>query len=379
MSSTPSASEETHTKRERAIILFVDDDLAIRESVTDFLRVSGYQVLTAINGADALEILQNQTPDLIIADIAMPEMDGYELYGIVRSNPQWNLLPFVFLTARGEQKDIRYGYSLGIDHYITKPFEPEDLLAVIEARLQRTRVVQETLSSSIEHIKQHLIHTFSHELRSPMTAIYGYVTLLQEDLDKLTDEQVREMLSHVERGTRRLSRLAEDLMLMFQIDSGAVGIEIARFSQFVDIGQLVNNVVQNLVIKAEEHHISIAIDMPDRLLVKGIPLYLTDILTRLIDNAIKFSHREGGHISITGTARDDVCIKIEDTGIGIPPDKQRQLFQRFEQIDRDRLEQQGTGLGLAIAMRLAQMHGGTIDVSSQENVGSTFTLILPSA
>ncbi|MBN1309822.1 MAG: response regulator [Anaerolineae bacterium] len=379
MNNASSDFKETQEKEEQPTILVADDDLTIRESVADFLRHAGYQVSTAYNGTTALQILQNQTPDLIIADIEMPEMNGYELYDAVRSNPDWNLLPFIFLTARGEQKDVRYGYSLGADHYVTKPFEPEYLLSVIEARLKRMATIQATVSSNIDIIRQRLIHTFSHELRSPMTALYGYVNLLQEDLDKLPDDQIREMLDHVERGARRLSRLAEDLMLIFQIDSGAVSIEVARFSQLVDITQVVNNVAQHLSLKAEEHHILIETNMPNGLLVRGVPLYLTDIITRLVDNAIKFSKKDGGCVLITGALQDNIYISVEDKGIGIPLDKQRQLFQRFEQVNRDKLEQQGTGLGLVIAMELAQLHGGTIKMRSQENVGSTFTLILPAA
>lgn len=370
-----------HLKRntpESPLLLVADDDPGVRHGVADLLKFSGYQVLTAENGAIAWQILQKHMPDLIIADIAMPEMDGYELYDAVRSDPKWSLVPFIFLTARGEQKDIRYGYSLGADHYVTKPFEPEDLLAVVDARLKRMRIVQTAVESNAESMKRRLATTFSHELRTPLTAIYGFVSLLQDELEELTDEQVKEMLGHIEFGTQRLSRLTENLLMLLQIDSGAVAIEVERFSQPIDIGQVVNQAVRSLSSKAQERNIEVETRIAEALVVKGISPYLTDAITRLVDNALKFSRRVNGRILVTVYRQDDtVRIAVEDNGVGIPPDKQKQLFQCFEQIDRERLEQQGIGLGLAIAMSLAQLHGGTIEIESQEDVGSTFTLILP--
>ena len=371
-------ADKTQGQANPPMILVADDDPVMRQSVADLLRISGYQVLAAENGAIAWHILQDQTPDLIIADIAMPEMDGYELYDAVRTDPKWSLVPFIFLTARGEQKDIRYGYKLGADHYVTKPFEPEDLLTVIEARLKRMRTVQTAVKSNIESTKRRLANTFSHELRTPLTAIYGFVSLLQDDLERLTDEQVRDMLGHIEVGTKRLSHLTNDLLLLLQIDSGTVTIEIGRFSQPVDMMPLINDIVQQVSRRAQERHVEVESKITEALFVNGVDSYLADVLMRLVDNAIKFSQQEGGHVLITGSRQDNtIRIAVEDRGRGIPPAKQKHLFQRFEQIDRERMEQQGTGLGLVIAMNLAQLHGGTIEVESQENTGSIFTLILP--
>jgi signal transduction histidine kinase len=380
MSNADSKQNERQDRTLTSVILVADDDLVMQQSVADLLRISGYQVLTAANGALALQVLQSQTPDLIIADIAMPEMDGYELYDAVRSNPEWNLLPFIFLSARGEQKDIRYGYRLGADHYLTKPFEPEDLLAIVQAHLSRMNTVRATVTSNIDTMKRRLLNTFSHELRTPLTAIYGFVGLLQDDLDALSDDQVKEMLGHIENGAKRLNHLVEDMLLLLQIDSGAVKIEMARFSQPVDVGQVINNVVLNLGSQADYRHVEIETRIPERMTVMGIPSYLIDMLARLVDNAIKFSQPNDGGVVISANRRDDqVHIAVEDRGIGISMDQQKRLFQRFEQINRERMEQQGAGLGLVIAMGLANLHGGTIIVESQETIGSTFTLVLPAA
>ena len=116
------------------LILLVDDNPAILEGVADLLELQGYQVLTASSGNQAVTQMQSKKPDLVISDIMMPGMDGYEFYKVVRSNPEWVPIPFIFLTARGQQRDIRRGNSLGADAYLTKPFEPDDLISARSAR-----------------------------------------------------------------------------------------------------------------------------------------------------------------------------------------------------------------------------------------------------
>src|SRR5262245_12632287 len=118
-------------------VLVVDDDQVILETVEDILRLSGYNTLAASNGVKALERLYASSPDLIVSDISMPDMDGYQFYEAVRANPAWTLIPFIFLSARGQRTDIRRGTRLGADAYLVKPFEPEDLLGAVEARLAR--------------------------------------------------------------------------------------------------------------------------------------------------------------------------------------------------------------------------------------------------
>lgn len=122
-----------------AVILTVDDQPELLESITLTLQVAGFKVLAANNGAEALEILRSQHVDLILADIAMRHMNGYQLYQHVRENPAWVRIPFVFLTARAMDSDIRYGKELGVDDYLTKPIQPEDLLAAIQGKLRRTQ------------------------------------------------------------------------------------------------------------------------------------------------------------------------------------------------------------------------------------------------
>jgi DNA-binding response OmpR family regulator len=133
----------------RKTILVVDDQQRLVDNIALLLEMSGYDVLTAGDGVEALEIMNRNAVHLIIADIAMPRMNGYQLYEIVRENKKWGLIPFVFLTARKMNSDIRYGKQLGVDDYLVKPIEPEDLLVVVKGKLRRSRELHQAVSNNI--------------------------------------------------------------------------------------------------------------------------------------------------------------------------------------------------------------------------------------
>jgi two-component system sensor histidine kinase/response regulator len=359
-------------------ILIVDDDPVILANVADVIRIAGYNLFTAKNGLEALQVMQQHIPDLIVADIMMPVMDGYQFYQAVREHLSWMPIPFIFLSAKGEQKDIRHGYSMGADHYLTKPFEPEDLLVAIEARLERVAAIQAAAHHDVESTKRQLLTTFGHELRTPLTYIYGYLGLLQQEAGHLDESEAKEMLDAVNRGVSRLGRLVEDLLLMVRIDSGAAGTELDRYGQNVDLGAEVREAVRELSAEAGRRSVDISIDLPDDLIIFGWAPYVHDIVRRLIDNAIKFSKPGGGHVWIEAEAQEEYAvIKVRDDGIGISPEHQKHLFERLRQFDREIMEQQGLGLGLAIAERLVHLHGGDIRAESQPGEGSAFWVQLP--
>ncbi len=365
-------------QKSRACILLVDDDEAILDGVTRLLQLRGYQVITAINGHEALAAMQQTTPDLIISDIAMPDMNGYDFFHAVRSNPLWMPIPFIFLTAYGQHEDIRHGHSLGVDAYLVKPFEMEDLLVLIESRLKRVREIRETAQGDVERMKQQIVNIFSHELRTPLAYIYGYVNILRDQYSELDSVTVETVLEGMQHGAERLRRLVEDLMLIVRLDSGVVETEIALRRVPVTLNAVVEEVVRHYRDVAEQRQVVIKVAIPPGLHVLGVPAYLQDALARLVDNAIKFCKQQGGRVIISAErCGEQVILRVSDNGIGMDPAALEAIFERFVQLDRQRLEQQGVGLGLSIAHDLIRLHGGSISVESQPGVGSTFTITLP--
>lgn len=364
---------------EDATVLLVDDDPSLLDFVSEMLRIEGYAVIAAREGGEALHLLRSgHTPDLIVSDVVMAGMDGYQFCAAVRSNPEWVLIPFIFLTACVQHSEIRRTYNLCADAYLLKPFEAEDLLQAIQTRLRRIREVRKATEASVLQTKQRLIATLSHELRTPLTYVYGYVNMLRESHGNLDTFTVGRMLDGINVGAERLVELVEDLMLVAQLDSGVIAPEVEQGRTLSSFDKIVHNVLPKYQLRAAEHKVMLEVRIPSGLKVSCVPTYLQNAFERLIDNAIRFCQCEGGRVVISVWEQDgELFIAVQDNGIGIVPEAQEQIFERFEQLDRHKQEQQGLGLGLTIARQLIRLHGGDIRVESQPGEGSTFTITLP--
>jgi signal transduction histidine kinase len=364
-------------------ILVVEDNLKMLDGIRDILEMAGYHVVTALDGQEALACVEQDQPDLIVSDIMMPQMDGYQLFSAVRANPKWLRVPFVFLTAKDQQMDVRFGKRLGVDDYLTKPFEPEDLLVVVEAKLERAASLQAVSDTEMSQLKQSILKAFSHEFRTPLTYIRGYLDLIQEgELDQLSVEELDDFLQGMRRGSERLSRLVDDLIFLVTLETGEAANNF-YFEQmyFTGLRSLVEIVAQQKRPLARQRNVILEHDIPAPL--PGVVLhvdYIREALERLIDNGIKFSPVEQGRVLVRATADDEwISIAVQDNGIGISAEELPNLFKRLHQINREQMEQSGLGVGLAIAKGIAEIHGGRIDVDSTVGKGSMFTLVLPVA
>jgi signal transduction histidine kinase len=361
-------------------ILVVEDHHLLQEAMREILETEGFEVFTAGDGLAALDMMQETCPDLILSDIMMPQMDGYEFYEKMRENPQWVRIPFIFLTAKGDRDDILKGKALGVEDYLTKPFDTQELLIAIHSRLKRAHDLQTVTETEFDQLKQHLIDILSHELRTPLTYISGYTELALDDVAALTPETLQEFLVGIKRGADRLNRLTDDFLMVVQIDTGQAEKDFKSFARVHhDLGTIINHTTQyyQMITHKKDIAFVVAVDLalPPVKLHEG---FFSSVLNRLIDNAIKFSRQDSPYIEIrTATSPQWVQISVTDHGVGIAEEDIAHIFQRFQQIDRDKMEQQGTGQGLYIAQSLIQLHSGKITVASQPGEGSTFTIHLP--
>lgn len=363
-------------------ILVVEDHDPIREAIRMILEDEGFCVVTATDGVEALQKMEQTRPDLIVADIMMPRMDGRAFYRAVRERPEWLSIPFIFLTALGTREDILLGKEMGVEDYLVKPFDPQDLVRIIRARLRRAQEIQQARAAELDRLKQQIITVLGHELRTPLTYIVGYTDLALEDLSTSSPEKLHEILAGIKRGAERLSRLVNDLLLVLRLDSGQVAEEVCALSEVrTDLEDIVRDVVGQYQPQAKSAGISLEYRVKGVLPpVRICELLFKDALGRLIDNGIKFTRGKGSRVQVTASAEDQrVQISVVDDGIGIPEAEIPHLFGRFHQIDREKMEQQGVGLGLAIARELIRLHGGDITVQSQFGQGSAFTIWLPVA
>jgi len=361
-------------------ILVVEDHGPLLAAIQHVLELEDYSVMAATNGLEALEIMEKVRPDMIIADIMMPRMDGYELYEAVRVRPEWVPIPFIFLTARSEKEDMLKGKSLGVEDYIIKPFDPQELLIAVQARMGRAKAIQKASEASFEQLKQQIINTLSHELRTPLTYIQGYTALALESPH--TAQDLQDFLLSIKKGADRLTRLVEDMLLLVRLDTGQAAEEFAVLGYVQNnLGEVIKRTVRQHKKRASEQGVTLELELADNLpAIRLCEPFFVDALDRLLSNAIRFSRHDEKRVKVTAAISDDwVEIAIQDNGIGIAAEQIPNLFERFRQIGREEMEQQGAGLGLAIAQQLIGLHNGEITVESELGEGSTFTIRLPIA
>jgi two-component system sensor histidine kinase/response regulator len=369
-------------KMSRANILVVEDHVPLRAAIKQVLEAADYAVLTATDGVEALEAMKQVLPDLIVADIMMPRMDGYDFYDAVRSQPEMVPIPFIFLTAKAEKEDVLKGKQMGAEDYIVKPFDPQELLVIIKARLGRAHAIREAAEEEFVQLKREIVNMLSHELRTPLTYIQGYASLALDDIPNLSPEALEEFLQAIKQGADRLTRLVEDSLILVRLDTGQAEQEYNMLvKKHDDLGDIVKKVVEKWNERAAAQNIALEINAaPSLPPVRLCRSFFEDTLGRLIDNAIKFTKKRGKTVTVSSRAADDwVEIAIQDRGVGLSADEIPRLFTRFRQLNRETMEQQGTGLGLAISQELIALHGGEIVVDSTLGEGSTFTIRLPVA
>jgi signal transduction histidine kinase len=365
---------------DRPLIMVVEDDFALLEGIRELLELTNYQVVPASNGVEALELLNRCRPDLIVSDIMMPEMDGYEFHSKVRERVELLTIPFIFLTARGEKVDIRRGKSMGADDYITKPFDDEDLLVAIEAKLTRWQSLREIQDEEIADLKHKILLTLSHEFRTPLTYIINYAEILDMGDEDLTSEDFSDFMQGIRRGAVRLNALVEDFLALVELQTGeALQAYYYRRNRVEDTSAWLRIQAKQLEAQAKEANLELVLDVPDELPSFVVDeVYLSNAIRRLLDNAIKFSNEKSEKVSFAAHEENgEIVIQFVDKGIGIPEEDVDNLFNIFHQIDRAKSEQQGTGSGLAIVKGMVEIHGGRIEVESKLGVGSTFKVFIP--
>lgn len=381
----PPASQDNGRK---ATILIVEDDQSMLDGMNDLLEIAdlGYTitVLQANDGQMALDVMSNHEPDLIISDVMMPQMGGYEFLNHVRANPDWIQIPFIFVTAKGEEPDIRKGRLSDADLYITKPFVISELLTLIHAQLDMAYERKAARRRNIDSLKKNILQILNHEFRTPLTYVTAYYEMLADSLKEFTDgRNYREYLRGIQAGCLRLTKLVDDFIRVMELRSGeAQANHIAQAKPFSNLAELLKMVVAAHQSDSDESRYRIEGHIPDKLpTIFGTPEGITNIMERLLSNAIKFTEPGASkinHITVTATVKGkNIQIEVADEGMGFPAHMKSQIFEPFVQYNRGILEQQGAGTGLAIAQGLVQLHNGRIEAESYEGTGSKFTITLP--
>jgi two-component system, sensor histidine kinase and response regulator len=348
-------------------ILVIEDEQSVLHNALEILRLEGFDVQGAENGRIGLQCAYEYLPDLVICDIMMPEMNGYEVLYQLRNSTSTRLTPFIFLTARTERRDMRQGMNLGADDYLTKPFTVAELLESIEARLKKNDVIVDKAQEELGTLRESIALAMPHELRTPLTSILGFSEIIVLDGTTMPSEQVVKMAEHIYQAGTRLFRLVENYLTYAQIE--ILGLDSRRREEAM---KGVTNEAEK-IIKDKAFRITSAVQRDADLKLDVAPAKLkipdqnlSKIVEELVDNAGKFSS-PGTPIKVTGTVSgQEYILTISDQGRGMISDQIKRIGA-YRQFNREFYEQQGSGLGLIIAKRLAELHGGSLTVESVPN------------
>jgi len=358
-------------------VLVIDDENTIREVVAITLRKNGYEVFTATNGAEGLELARKKLPNLIICDVRMVLVDGYEVLAAIRNNPSTASIPFIMVTSLASPEKMRQGMELGADDFLPKPFTPAQLLAAVHARLQKHQMLVQQAESKLELLRQHLSTALPHELRTPLNGILGYADILRKQSVDLEPREVAQMAERIFKNGRRLNRLIENFLIYAQIEIIKMDyqkIEQLRKNVALETDKLIDTLARQRAYESERtSDLSLTLEPGS---VSMSSEYFSKMFEELLDNALRYS-KKGSPIEIVSSCNGpEYTLRIRDHGRGLT---QEQIMNigAYMQFERKVYEQQGSGLGLTVAKRLTELHGGRMKLESDYGQGTTVTVILP--
>lgn len=354
-------------------VLIVDDVPANLKVLGEILKGEGYKVRPVTSGTLALQVVEKEKPDLILLDIMMPNMNGYEVCNKLKENPLLNDIPVIFISALNDINDIVKAFTSGGVDYITKPFQAEEVIARVSTHLKISQQKQELHRLNMD--KDSFISILAHDLKSPFNALLGITELLAENIRTYDINKIEHLINTLNNSVQTTYSLLEDILMWAKSQSGKFPFEPQEIN-FKEVCIETNNILK---YSANAKNITINLLIDDIYLSADINMLKT-VMRNLITNAIKFT-RSGGKIEIqTKKTNTEVIVSVSDNGIGISPQMLTKLFD-FTQMytTTGTANESGTGFGLLLCKDFIEKHGGKISVVSNLGEGSTFSFTIPTS
>ena len=381
--------------QKKPLILIVDDNSVSIRMLVHVLKKKDYELAISRNGSQALDMLEDIRPDLILLDIMMPDLDGFKVCRTLKDNPRTKEIPIIFLTAKEETEDLVQAFELGAVDYVTKPFNGLELLARVQTHLDLkfARDTQKELLIKLEEnlkeikeknekleelnkIKNEFLGMAAHDLRNPLGVIQvtsEYLLLL--DLNNNLSEEQMDLLREINTSSEYMRDMLNELLDITAIESGQLKLEIKA----EDYITFLKHIIKLNKPLADRKDISLELNVKDSLPPMSFDRNkITQVLNNLITNAIKFSWPDT-EVSVEVRKEQDCIITgIIDQGQGIPSDEINNMFKPFQKTSvKATAGERSTGLGLAITKKIVEGHGGKISVESEVGKGTKFYFTLP--
>lgn len=360
-------------------VLIVDDNSNNVKIIALALQPLNFKLVIATNGKTAIEMVDKTRPDLVLLDVMMPGMDGYETCKIIKSKEENSNLPVIFLTALTDKENTLKGFESGGVDYITKPFNKDELISRVKTHLELklTRDELEQTSKylySLNAVKDKLFSVIGHDLRSPLGSVKMYLEYLSETLDELPPDKLHSTFDILGKTVDEVFSLLENLLGWAKSQSGNLSIN----KEVIVLNDLINNVYSLNKGNLKFKNISFSLNIAPETTIFADLISITAVFRNLLSNAIKFTP-EGGSISVNSViVNENVVIEFKDTGIGISEENMVKIFDSTQHITTFGTNREvGSGLGINLCKDFTMKNGGNLWVKSVVGEGSSFFLSLP--
>jgi signal transduction histidine kinase len=358
-------------------ILVIDDEEQMRDLLRIALESRGFEVLDAMDGISGLELASREVPSLVLCDVNMGRLDGYETLARMRQSPATSTVPFILMTGMADNAGMRQGMELGADDYLPKPFTIPQLFAAVETRLNKAASLRLEAEKRLDALRANISMVLPHELRTPLNGILSFGEILAFSAEALQPAEVAEMGRDIYNSARKLERLVENALIYTQMElvsSDRARVEALRGVVAPDAANIIANQARTVAGAAgREQDLHLVLE-DGPLAISGE--HLSKLTGELLSNAFKFSS-PGASVTVNlSFSPDHAELVVADQGRGMTPE-QISKVGAYMQFDRQRFEQEGLGLGLAIARKLVELHRGNLTITSAG--GTTISVCFPAA
>lgn len=353
-------------------VLVVDDDPSARETTELLLMPEGYEIHFAVSGPDALSQLAQRQPDVILLDVMMPGMDGYEVCRRLKAAAAWRHIPVILVTALDTKENLAIGLEAGADDFVSKPVNKLELRARVRSMLRIKQRHDEL--EQLMRLREDLSNMVMHDMRSPLTAMALYLDLLEKEP---LSEQAQNNLKTLRSQASRLNSFITDMLVMTKLEQG----KLVLYNTDIEMKELLTTIYQNYKPLAESRNLNLVLELPDEPLHwAGDTNLWQRVLDNLISNALKFSW-PGGTVTLRMepaplNGSHHFCLQVVDEGPGVPPEYRETVFDKFQIASVRRRDVTQMGLGLAFCKLVVEAHRGRIYITENEPQGAIFNVEL---
>ena len=355
-------------------VLIVDDNLTNLKLAASVLSPH-YKLFIADDGEKAIKIAETKAPDLILLDVMMPGISGYEVCKLLKQSEVTKEIPVIFLTAKTDESDIEMAFEVGGVDYVTNPFKVKEILSRVKTQID-LKEAREALKDQIVN-RDNFFSIIAHDLRSPFNGFLNMTELLAEGIEEFSKEELSEISKEMYKTSLNLFKLIENLLDWARMQKG----QIEYKPKEINICDLVNESLSAINQRAAQKGITISNEVAEDLKINADEKMISTVLRNLISNAVKFTRRDG-EVTIASDLSDskEVIISVKDNGVGISVNDINKLFRMEEKVKSIGTDgEPSTGLGLLLCKEFIEKHCGRIWVESEEGKGSTFYFSIPKA